>query len=1499
MSNNNGHKEARETIQSFINRYAALYPNGDHVELMQLAAFPVAMTVHLLYQIWANFGTFIRNGIACKIDALAVNDCIQSNLFRQTGPELFEMDADVRRCLLEDLRANRGKQFVKEELAAFLYQYSRQNTQGSAWRNYYDAQQWTAIMEVDEKAAAEQILGSLAQELQKKNTSRGLGIVNLIAALEKDNKEFSGLMQKALNKPDVAQAEPGTVTSKRIVLTDEVVAGRTPVKINLPPTLSNRLKKIVKKDHSAAEVGIDQERTVHGLIAAFSPSRVHLSEQLATLLIEKQYIRKENLFLLINPEIANIRSQIEILLSESKKDDIIIILINWVYLHEVSEIPKSGITQQEIDNLMITPQELNDLIVKRFPDNTPDIIVILEGENISNEWYEQKYQTFTLITTGKGHLERSLSTFEKVLNRSVRDITYAQFYNNLLEEFVRTTSHAGIFSIPHLIPGKLDLNQQLFSKRIYQPEEEAKKMVSDMGRESDVENRQAELDEIIEEGVRDEGREKTLALFRIVLLHQQNREANCLWLFQKSYGLDMEVPAGISSHTALWTDFFDEEENKQGQNVLQIVKRLFDTHILFVGLTAEVLSGLNLLRLKAIMNICRTRRILLYFFVEEESPWLELGVPEENVLLSGMILSEYLEKEGPGEFMKAAFRDLREMIGEEELQGGRSQGNTYGIFVGIDNYMDKQYNLHESVSDAQKMLHTLVSTQLLKSKNATLITDNEATRGNVVNSFLERLSTATSEDTVLFYFSGHSSNQQTESALFFHDLDRTSEYTTPAQNGILTDFEFMEIVKAAPDNPTIILILDTHGGSRHWLDENNPKHISLMATHLEEMCYELAGIGGMLTEALTQCLSKQPHISYIALYQSVLNSFLAFAHNGNAWQTPLFIVPHYVWNNIFLSKTTEAPKTSSRDPKNYDYLQTRDTLQCLYYSKTEPNVFTFYNQVKFALHEKRVEFEHLNTWSAIDKSFSVHNRFPDVIFIAQRQSMLGPEPQYNIEKLLAIAEAMQIPVYFILEDESADPSVYKSYPVLPADKKPVVSGEDITKLIGELQAITEPLVRYLNPVEEGYETYALCIGITHYENLPGLASGVQNAWRFSNWSSGTLKYTVADNNRYMFISGSDIRVHKDDIEKTILRIVSEGAKAEKKRVLYIYVCGYAIKDGGDFLFCLSSWAERNPYAVINITECIEALSHANFDQVNAFAEYLPIDAVLKSPKRSTFAYPTAATSPSCFFKVQLNRHDNTDAEKNSIMLDGLEGEAILDNNTITVSSFTNYLHKRLEVDGIRQYPEITMRNTSGDDPVIAHLAPSLQQFSKITFKQQWLLIVGTGKDRLSQPEWMVSNALARELAKSAYGIITGGWPGVDAVAAEAYATQLAEDKILDEGYLRQVVLEQQEPTYPGGLINRVANETLWYEATLSQAYAVIMIGGQGGTFTSYLRAQEANVPVIPIAATGGDAAKAHAEIKERRLLPAYLLDELARPVRNYDDATRIADSICRLLDEGL
>ncbi|PWV56011.1 caspase family protein [Chitinophaga sp. S165] len=1492
MSNNNDHtQEARKAIQSFVDKYAQLYPNGDHVELIQMAAFPIAVTVHLLYQIWANFGTFMKNGASVKLHALAVNDCIQSNIFRQTGPDLFEMDANVRQCLLQDLRANRGNQFVKEELAAFLYQYSRHNTQGSAWRNYYDAQQWAAVMEVNTRGAAEQILSSLAQELQKKNTSRGLGIVNLITALEKDNKQFSGLLQKALNKPESLTTEPAGVTSKRIVLTDQVVDGRQPVKINLPGALSKKLKTIVKKETSTIDdKNNGNANKTYGLFIELGDDIIKTEiTQIKNLFIEKEYIQPENVSILFprseNPT-SEVRELVNKYLSLSKEGDTMIIYARYG--------PHVAV------NPGLTPKILNDLITSQFPNLSPDVICMLEGDNILSEWYFEIYSTFSLIIAGYGINEKKdESLFKSVLASAANDITYAQFYSTLLQEFLIDRTSADIFSLPHLIPGALNWDNLLFSRTTSEAIDEAKKMLIDMGRGPGSENSIIELHEIISEGIREQGRQKTMALLKIFFLHQQEKIVKCCWLLQKEYDYDMEGMPGVSSRTILWTHFFDAEGNKGQHDITGLVNLLLETNVLFLGLGPQLLSPLHRIRLKTILDICRGRRILLYYIVEEEFEWGLLNIDADDLSLGGAILSDYISKEGRGSFLKIVYKEIEDMIGREQPKEDYGPGQAYGIFVGIDQYMDKNFNLHASVSDANKMLEVLTHEKLLAEDNKRLFHDNEATRDNVADFFRKVLFNAKSNDTIIFYFSGHSSNQQTNSALFFHDLDVSSEYTSQAENGILTDFEFKQLVLSAPNNPTIILILDTHGGSRHWLDENNPKHFSLMATHLEEKCYELNGIGGMLTDALAQHLRGRPRTMYIDLYKAVLEHFLNLANEGNQWQTPLFVVHKDHWKDILLPKIEDVGIGVMTTIKNYEDLQAIDALQCLYYSQAEAGIFTFYNQLKFALHEKRVDLEHVNTWSAIDKSFSVHNRFPDMIFIGLKQSMYAYEPRYNIEKLLTIAYAMEIPVYFILEDESeADPSVYKDYPLLPADRRPVISGEDVNKLIQELEGVTGPLIKYLKPEEEDYEPWGMSIGITHYENLPGLPAGVHNARRFSDWLSGALKNKIKRDHCFTYLTGSDVQVQRSDIDKTIRRLVSM-AKENKKRALYIYLCGYMPRNSDDLL--LASWSAERSNAIISITPYLNSLSNAGFARVVVFAEYIPVDFTFeRSPK--LFSLDSAhLPAPSCVYQVPLRVNDNIPYENNSIVLDGLYGEAAVNNShTITTSSLRDYIDKRFELEGIDESPNFDIVNSETKYFTIADLDPKIRSSTNTrAFKHKWILIAGTGKDRLSQPEWMMSNALARELAKAGYGIITGGWPGVDAVAAEAYAIQLAEERILDKRYLQQVILETQEPVYNGGLIIRVANETLWYETVLGRAYALVMIGGLGGTYISYENAEKANVPVIPVGATGGDAARAFREMEKRRLLPRHLLNELNRPVNNYDDAERIAAAICGFLDERL
>jgi hypothetical protein len=72
-------------------------------------------------------------------------------------------------------------------------------------------------------------------------------------------------------------------------------------------------------------------------------------------------------------------------------------------------------------------------------------------------------------------------------------------------------------------------------------------------------------------------------------------------------------------------------------------------------------------------------------------------------------------------------------------------------------------------------------------------------------------------------------------------------------------------------------------------------------------------------------------------------------------------------------------------------------------------------------------------------------------------------------------------------------------------------------------------------------------------------------------------------------------------------------------------------------------------------------------------------------------------------------------------------------------------------------------------------------------KRQWILVAGTGTLHLPDQVIWCAEALGTRLASGDYGLVTGGWQGVDHVTSRAFAEELIRrrENVLDR--LVQVV----------------------------------------------------------------------------------------------------------------
>jgi hypothetical protein len=145
--------------------------------------------------------------------------------------------------------------------------------------------------------------------------------------------------------------------------------------------------------------------------------------------------------------------------------------------------------------------------------------------------------------------------------------------------------------------------------------------------------------------------------------------------------------------------------------------------------------------------------------------------------------------------------------------------------------------------------------------------------------------------------------------------------------------------------------------------------------------------------------------------------------------------------------------------------------------------------------------------------------------------------------------------------------------------------------------------------------------------------------------------------------------------------------------------------------------------------------------------------------------------------------------------------------------------------------------------------------------RKWILVAGTGKEnKFTAVERETAARLGRALADGSFGLVTGGWPGVDEFVGRAFADEVARRRLPLENLLVQVVAQNRLPRFPAGdLILVKAGKAEWTEG-IRRADAVVLIGGFGGTLTTGRWAAERRKPVFPLADTDRDAKQLYVEM---------------------------------------
>lgn len=152
---------------------------------------------------------------------------------------------------------------------------------------------------------------------------------------------------------------------------------------------------------------------------------------------------------------------------------------------------------------------------------------------------------------------------------------------------------------------------------------------------------------------------------------------------------------------------------------------------------------------------------------------------------------------------------------------------------------------------------------------------------------------------------------------------------------------------------------------------------------------------------------------------------------------------------------------------------------------------------------------------------------------------------------------------------------------------------------------------------------------------------------------------------------------------------------------------------------------------------------------------------------------------------------------------------------------------------------------------VLRISPTLTEASHSP--SYWILIAGLGDTSLPHEFRELCTRLGTLLAAAGYGLIAGGWPGVDTTVTEAFVNRLAIERRRPEKWLRLILEPGRKPGMEYTSIETTSSVEESIQRSVSAANAVILVSGRGGTARIGRAALNAGKLVLPIRATGGDA----------------------------------------------
>ncbi|NIS36445.1 MAG: caspase family protein, partial [Actinobacteria bacterium] len=141
--------------------------------------------------------------------------------------------------------------------------------------------------------------------------------------------------------------------------------------------------------------------------------------------------------------------------------------------------------------------------------------------------------------------------------------------------------------------------------------------------------------------------------------------------------------------------------------------------------------------------------------------------------------------------------------------GDDSGGRVWGLFAGISDYPGNANDLPECANDATRLAETLHHEGLLPESRQVVLTDAQATTGNIRQQMQRLAREVRSDDVFVFFYSGHGG--QTGSSNDPREIDSNDEYLA-VYDGQLLDDELGRLFDAMPARISLVAIDACHSG---------------------------------------------------------------------------------------------------------------------------------------------------------------------------------------------------------------------------------------------------------------------------------------------------------------------------------------------------------------------------------------------------------------------------------------------------------------------------------------------------------------------------------------------------------------------------------------------------------------------------------------------------------------------------------------------------------------